>query len=114
MFDAFFQIHLYLDSAAARGITNRRGVGKVRHLSCRSLWLHERMAVGSLVVSPVPGTTNPADIGTKRLNVNPMRALMFLLGMFDSVNSCHVGETEAHQLFIIGKSEKLCSLSEDS
>ena len=34
MFDAFFQICLYLDSAAARGIINRRGVGKVRHLSC--------------------------------------------------------------------------------
>ena len=81
MFDAFFQ---YLDSAAARGIINRRGVGKVRHLSCKSLWLQERMADGSLVVGPVSGTTNPADIGTKRLNVNRMRALMFLLGMFDS------------------------------
>ena len=57
MFDAFFQIQLYLDSAA-RGIINRRGVGKVRHLSCRSLWLQERMADGALVVSPVPGTTN--------------------------------------------------------
>ena len=87
MFDAFFQIHLYLDSAAARGITNRRGVGKARHLSCRSLWLQERMADGSLVVSPVSGTTSPADIGTKRLNVNRMKALMLLLGMFDSVNS---------------------------
>ena len=85
MFDAFFQIHLYLDSAAARGIINRRGVGRVRHLSCRGLWLQERMADGSLVVSPVSGTTNPADIGTKRLNVNRMKALMFLIGMFDSV-----------------------------
>ena len=27
-----------------------------------------------------------------------MKALMFLLGMFDSVNSCHVGETEAHSI----------------
>ena len=98
MFDAFFQIHLYLDSPAARGIINRRGVGKVRHLSCRSLWLQERMADGSMVVSPVSGLTNPADIGTKRLNVNRMRALMFLFGMFDSVNSCHVGETEAHSI----------------
>ena len=44
------------------------------------------MADGSLVVSPVSGLTNPADIGTKRLNVNRMKALMFLLGMFDSVN----------------------------
>ena len=56
------------------------------------------MADGSLVVSPVSGTTNPAEIGTKRLNVNRMKALMFLLGMFDSVNSCHVGETEAHSI----------------
>ena len=85
MFDAFFQIHLYLDSAAARGIINRRGAGKVRHLSCRSFWLQERMADGSLVVSPVSGTTNPADIGAKRPNVNRMKALMFLLGKFDVV-----------------------------
>ena len=98
MFDAFFQIHLYLESAAARGIINPRGVGKVRHLSCRSLWLQERMADGSVVVRPVSGLTNPADIGAKRLNVNRMRALMSLLGMFDSVNSCHVGETEAHSI----------------
>ena len=93
-----FDAVLYLDSAAARGIINRRGVGKVRHLSCMSLWLQERMADGSLFVSRVSGTTNPADIGTKRLNVNRMKALMFLLGMFDSVNSCHVGETEAHSI----------------
>ena len=38
MFDSFFQICLYFDSAAARNIISRRGVGKVRHLSCRSLW----------------------------------------------------------------------------
>ena len=37
MFDAFFQICLYLDSAAARGIINRHGVGNFRHLSCRCL-----------------------------------------------------------------------------
>ena len=30
MFDTFVRIHLFLDSAAARGIVNRRGVGKVR------------------------------------------------------------------------------------
>ena len=45
--------------------------------------------LSSLVVSPVSGTTNPADIGTERLNVDRMKALMFLLGMLDSVNSCH-------------------------
>ena len=98
MFDSFFQICLYLDSAAARGIINRRGVGKVRHLSCRSLWLQGRMADGSMIVSPVSGLKNPADIGAKRLNVQRMKALMFLLGMFDSFNNCQVGEVEARSI----------------
>ena len=40
----------------------------------------------------------PSRYRPKRLNVNRMRALMSLLGMFDSVNSCHVGETEAHSI----------------
>ena len=91
---AFFVIN----SAAARGIVNRRGVGKVRHLSCRCLWLQERMADGSMIVSPVSGLKNPADIGTKGLNVHRMKALMFLLGMFDSVNNCQVGGAEAHTI----------------
>ena len=98
MFDAFFQICLYLDSAAARGITNRRGVGKVHHLFCRSLWFQERMADGSMVVSPVSGLKNPADRGTKRLNVHRMKALKFFLGMFDTTNNCQVGEAEVHSI----------------
>ena len=95
MFDSFFQMCLYLDSAAARGIINRRGVDKVRHLSCRCLWLQARMADGSMIVSPISGLKNPADIGTKRLNVQRMRAL---IGMFDSMNNCHVGEVEARAI----------------
>jgi len=98
MFDSFFQICLYLDSAAARGIIKGRGVGKVRHLSCRSLWLQGRMADGSMIVSPLSGLKNPPNIGTKRLNVQRMTALMFLLGMFDSVSNCQVGETEARSI----------------
>ena len=98
VFDAFFQICLYLDSAAARGIINRRGMGKVRRLCCRCLWLQERMADGSMIVSPIPGFKNPVDIGTKRLIVHRTKALMFLLGMFDSVNNCQVGEAEAHTI----------------
>ena len=34
-------MYLYLDSSAARGILSRRGVGRLRHLSCRILWLQD-------------------------------------------------------------------------
>ena len=32
-------MYLYLDSSAARGVLSRRRVGRLRHLSCRILWL---------------------------------------------------------------------------
>ena len=48
-----------------------------------------------MIVSPVSGLKNPADIGTKRVNVQRMTTWMFLLGMFDSVSNCQVCETEA-------------------
>lgn len=67
MFDVFLQICLYLDSAAATGIINRRGAGKVCHLSCRSLSVQERMASGSMIVRPVSGLKSPTHIGMKRV-----------------------------------------------
>ena len=35
----------YLDSSAARGILQRQGVGRVRHMSCRILWLQELLKI---------------------------------------------------------------------
>ena len=32
-------VHHLLDSSAARDILSRQGVGRIRHLSCRVLWL---------------------------------------------------------------------------
>ena len=88
-------IHLYLDSAAARGIMARRGVGKIRHLSCRCLWLQALVAAKDLQVSPVSGTKNPADLGTKRLSQHRMLGLMFVMGMHDTTLHERVGEEEA-------------------
>ena len=60
-------IHLHTDSSGAKGILLRQGVGKVRHLSCRILWLQDLINSGQVKLSTVPGALNPADIGTKRL-----------------------------------------------
>ena len=32
---------LYLDSSAARGVLSGKGAGRLRHLSCRVLWLQD-------------------------------------------------------------------------
>ena len=39
-------IVLHTDSAAAKGIGSRRGLGKVRHIELNQLWLQEKVASG--------------------------------------------------------------------
>ena len=66
----------YLDSSAARGILQRQGVGRVRHMSCRVLWMQDLMKENNHKVTPVPGVHNVSDIGTKRLSKPRLDELM--------------------------------------
>ena len=74
-------IHLYTDSSGARRILQRMGVGRLRHLSCRILWLQQLIAHGTICSAAVSGHSNPADIGRKRLGCSRMRSLMSALGI---------------------------------
>ena len=56
---------IFVDSSAAKGLASKRGVGKVRHMEVKWLWLQEEVRRGRVKVSKVLGTQNPADILTK-------------------------------------------------
>lgn len=58
-------VKLLTDSTAARGICNRRGVGKVRHMDVQLLWLQEKVQNGELRLHKVSGHENAADLMTK-------------------------------------------------
>ena len=58
-------VFVLTDSAAARGIANRVGLGKIRHLDTRLLWLQELVRDGRVRVRRVRGDSNPADHLTK-------------------------------------------------
>ena len=60
-------IDMYCDSAAALGITNRAGIGKVRHLRTQGLWVQEVRVSGRIAYKKVLGEKNPADLLTKHL-----------------------------------------------
>ena len=49
-----FQLRACLDSSAAKGVAERRGVGKIRHLHTPLLWLQGRVKQGVLRLSKVP------------------------------------------------------------
>ena len=58
-------LDLRLDASAGIGIAQRRGAGRIRHISTPTLWLQKAVSEGKVKVSKVLGTENPADLGTK-------------------------------------------------
>ena len=58
---------LHIDAAAALGILERRGVGRIRHLDVGTLWLQEVQLRQKVAFMKVKGTSNPADLMTKHL-----------------------------------------------
>ena len=63
---------IHSDAAAAIGIINRTGVGKLRHLRVQYLWLQDKVRRSELMVQKVPGVDNPADLLTKHLAADTM------------------------------------------
>jgi hypothetical protein len=60
---------LHSDSSAARGFASRKGVGKMRHLEVRHLWLQAEVSGQRVVLRRVAGEANPADLLTKYLGI---------------------------------------------
>ena len=58
---------VFTDSSAALGISQRAGIGKVRHLRTQGLWVQECRVTGRLKYHKVLGTKNPADVLTKHV-----------------------------------------------
>jgi len=82
----FFQfdvvVKLMLDSEAAMGIIQREGVGKIRHLSVRCLWMQAAMRKKWFELEKVHTDRNKADLGTKILAAARFRVLKKLSGIF--------------------------------
>ena len=60
-------VHVKTDSEAAKSFVCRRGLGKMKHLEIRDLWLQKEVRDGKVEVSKVRGDNNPADLMTKIL-----------------------------------------------
>ena len=58
-------IKLHLDSSSAKSMMSRLGVGRVRHLETRMLWIQQLVRIGTIRVKWIPGVNNPADVLTK-------------------------------------------------
>ena len=70
------QVRLIVDASAAQGMASRQGVGKVRHLEVRYLWLQDLVKSGTVRISKVWGKLNPADVLTKPMSFEDAMGLL--------------------------------------
>ena len=80
---------LATDASASKAMVSRIGFGKAKHISRCFLWIQQRIRERELKVAKVGTDDNPADLGTKHLDVNKMNHLLKILNLFwsDEVHS---------------------------
>ena len=69
------------DSSAAKTFASTRGLGRMRHLEVKDLWLQGLVQCGRLSLEKVRGDINPADVMTKYLDRALIQKLLALGGI---------------------------------
>ena len=76
-------IRAITDSSSCRAFSERLGVGRLKHIDARYLWMQLEVKKGTLVMDSIPTLWNVADLGTKRLSKLRREFLMFLIGIVE-------------------------------
>lgn len=74
-------LEAFCDSSSAVAITARRGLGRLRHLNVKQLWLQQEVKEKRLVVSRVGSEQNVSDLFTKAFQAPRFRALTEMIGL---------------------------------
>jgi hypothetical protein len=74
-------IRLWVDSSAAKSIASRVGLGRVRHLEVKFLWLQQTVKDKRVSIHKVRGDSNPADALTKPKNFKEVEKLLKMVGV---------------------------------
>ena len=86
--------HQFTDNSAARQLIGRQGVGRIRHLSAKLLWLQDLTRLGEVNVSQVPTFWNYSDVGTKNLSKARLYFLLCGIGAVDPMTAEPIGQEE--------------------
>ena len=68
-FGVEIKIRVHVDATAAKGMVERRGLSRVRHIEVDHLWIQEQEARRMLPIGKVWGGENPADLMTKNVGI---------------------------------------------
>jgi hypothetical protein len=71
---------LKIDASACKGILLRRGVGRLKHLSTKQMWVQEAICTYGIVVEKIPRALNCADMLTHSLSYRMFSPILMQLG----------------------------------
>ena len=74
------EVRLWSDSSAARSVGNRRGLGKMRHVELKWLWVQDAVKDGRVKLKRVLGSENVADHLTKPKTKAEIEGLLARVG----------------------------------
>ena len=57
-----YEIEIKVDSSAAHAFFHRRGVGRMKHIDSRILWLQDFIAAGGVRVKKIPRTQSAKEL----------------------------------------------------
>ena len=74
-------VRVWVYSSSAKAMAERNGLGKVRHMDVRYLWLQEVRKRGDVKIMKIKGEENPADIMTKPKGIDDIKRLTKCIGV---------------------------------
>ena len=83
---------LHVDNSAVRNVAAKLGVGRLRHISGRMMWMQQMLRAKEIETRQVSTTYNIADLNTKGLTRERFFALLWMIGYVDTDG--RVGERE--------------------
>ena len=70
------QVRIWNDSSASKAVSNRRGLGKFRHVELKWLWMQDMVKEGCIQLKTVKGKENVADHLTKPTSRTEVEVLL--------------------------------------
>ena len=96
--DGDVEVKVYGDNTSSIAVASRDGVGRLKHVSGRLLWIQQRQQCGDLQLRRIDTITNTADLGTKVLTGKRVKLLMYLFGFANNWGDLGVAEFEEEKL----------------
>ena len=76
-------VDVFCDSSSARQLGKKKGVGSIRHLDLKTLFVQRFYEEKLIDIKPIAGTRNPADILTKAVGRETLVKYFEFLGLAD-------------------------------